>query len=49
MKIANLFEDKDLLKLSQEAAKIIINEGISNYPLLQERCRKLIPEDIVMN
>ena len=49
MKIANLFEDKDLLKLSQEAAKIIINEGLNNYPLLKERCRKLIPEDIVMN
>ena len=49
MKIANLFEDKDLLKLSQEAAKIIINEGLHNYPLLKERCRKLIPEDIVMN
>ncbi len=49
MKIANLFEDKDLLKLSQEAAKIIINEGLHKYPLLKERCRKLIPEDIVMN
>ncbi len=49
MKIANLFEDKDLLKLSQEAAKIIIKEGLDKYPSLEERCRKLIPEDIVMN
>ncbi len=49
MKIANLFEDKDLLKLSQEAARKIIREGLSNYPMLEDRCKALIPEDIVMN
>ncbi len=49
MKIANLFEDREILKLSQQAAKTITDEGIDQYPLLKERCRKLISEDIVMN
>lgn len=49
MKIANLFEDRELLKLSQEAAKIIAEDGIEKYPLLRERCRKMLSEGIVMN
>lgn len=49
MKIANLFEDKDLLKLSQEVTKIIVDEGLDKYPRLKERCVKLITENIVMN
>lgn len=49
MKIANLFEDKDLLKLSQEAARKILKEGLSSYPMLEKRCKMLIPDDIVMN
>lgn len=49
MRIANLFEDKELLKLSQEAAKLVIAEGLHNYPDLKERCEKLIPDDVVMN
>ena len=49
MKIANLFEDRDLLKLSQEAAKTISDEGLDKYPLLKERCRKMISNEIVMN
>ena len=49
MKIANLFEDKDILKISQEAAKYIADRGIENYPLLKERCAKLISDGVVMN
>lgn len=49
MKIANLFEDKDILKLSQQAAKKIIEEGTHKYPLLEKRCKKLISNEIVMN
>ena len=49
MKIANLFEDSELLKLSREAAKNIEDEGLDKYPLLKERCEKLISENIVMN
>ncbi len=49
MRIANLFEDKDILKLSQEAAKEIGEEGLTEYPLLKKRCETLLSEDIVMN
>ena len=49
MRIANLFEDKDILKLSQEAAKEIGEEGLTKYPLLKKRCAALLSEDIVMN
>ena len=49
MKKANLFEDKDILKISQEAAKYIADRGIENYPLLKERCAKLISDGVVMN
>lgn len=49
MKIANLFEDRAVLKLSQEAAQIIINKGIEQYPLLKKRCDKLLATEIIMN
>lgn len=49
MKIANLFEDKDILKISQEAAKIIRDEGLDTYPLLKKRCDDLIANNVVMN
>ena len=49
MRIANLFEDKQILKLSQEAAKEIGEEGLTKYPLLKKRCEALLSEDIVMN
>lgn len=49
MKIANLFEDKDILKMSQEAANIISEQGLDKYPLLKKRCDTLLAENIVMN
>lgn len=49
MKIANLFEDKDILKLSQDAAKQIMAEGTDNYPLLARRCEKLLAQEVIMN
>ena len=49
MKIANLFEDKDSLKQSQEAAKEICENGLEKYPLLKKRCDMLIAENVIMN
>lgn len=49
MKIANLFEDRAILKLSQEAARIIIDKGIDQYPLLKKRCDRLLAAEIIMN
>jgi hypothetical protein len=49
MRIANLFEDKAILKLSQEAAKEISGTGLDEYPLLKKRCEALLSDDIVMN
>ena len=49
MRIANLFEDQDILKLAQDAAQEIADEGIENYPLLKERCEKVLSDDVVMN
>lgn len=49
MKIANLFEDRDILKLSQEAAKDILQTGMDKYPLLKQRCQSLISANVVMN
>ncbi len=44
MKIANFFEDKQFLKMSQEAAKSLTNDGFDKYPLLKERCERLISD-----
>ena len=49
MKIANLFEDRDILRLSQKAAKSILDDGLSNYPLLLKRCRDLLKDEVIMN
>ena len=49
MKIANLFEDRDILKLAQEAAKEIECEGIEKYPALKKRCDKIFSDEIIMN
>lgn len=49
MKIANLFEDRDILRLSQQAAKSLEDEGIEKYPLLLERCRELLSDEVIMN
>ena len=44
MKIANFFEDRQILKISQEAAKSLADEGLDKYPLLKERCERLISD-----
>lgn len=49
MKIANLFEDRDILRLSQKAVKSLIDDGIENYPLLVKRCRALLSNEVIMN
>lgn len=49
MKIANLFEDRNLLSLSQRAAKDILNVGLDNYAELKRRCDRLIDDGVVMN
>lgn len=49
MRIANLFEDQDILKQAQEAAREISAEGVDKYPLLQKRCEKLLLESVVLN
>lgn len=49
MRIANLFEDRDMLRLSQKAAKSLIEDGLDLYPELKKRCDKLISDEIVMN
>lgn len=49
MKIANLFEDKDILRLSQKAVKSILDAGISQYPLLKKRCDDLLSAEVIMN
>ena len=53
MKIANLFEDRDILAVSQMAAKKIMEEDPQlsgeKYKGLKKRTDKIINEDIVMN
>lgn len=49
MRIANLFEDRSILKLSQEAARFIEDDGLDKYPMLKEKCDALMREEIVMN
>lgn len=53
MKIDNLFEDRDILALSQEAVKMIIDEDknltTEKYKGLKARVERLISDDIVMN
>ena len=53
MKIANLFEDRDILAVSQMAAKEIMEEdpqlSSEKYKGLKRRADKIINEDIVMN
>ncbi len=53
MKIANLFEDRDILSAAQEAAKSIISEDphleSEKYAKLRKRADKVISEGIVMN
>lgn len=49
MKIANLFEDGDILKQAQKAASEIIAEGLDKYPLLKKRCDKVLTDDVAMN
>ena len=49
MRIANLFEDQEILKQAQDAAKEVFAEGAEKYPLLQKRCEKLIADSIVLN
>lgn len=49
MKIANLFEDRELLKLAQQAAKEVEQIGIEKFPLLQTRCEKLLSAEVIMN
>ena len=49
MKIANLFEDTDILQQAQNAASEIIEKGLDNYPALKKRCEKLLLDEVVMN
>lgn len=53
MKIANLFEDADILKQSQEAAALIIAEDrkleSEKYKELKRRCDKIFDDEIIMN
>lgn len=53
MKIANLFEDSDILEKSQEAAREIMEEDASlsseKYRGLKKRADKIIADEIVMN
>ncbi len=53
MKIANLFEDRDILAMSQMAAKTILQEDAhmtsEKYKGLKKRADKIINSDIVMN
>lgn len=53
MKIANLFEDRDILALSQMAAEEIMAEDAKleteKYKGLRRRCEKITAEEIVMN
>lgn len=53
MKIANLFEDRDILALSQMAAEEIMAEDAKleteKYKGLRRRCEKITADEIVMN
>lgn len=51
MKIANLFEDADILKQSQEAAKEIIETDprLEKYGGLKRRCDKIFSDAVIMN
>lgn len=53
MRIANLFEDRDILAMSQEAAKKIMVEDrhleSEKYSGLRKRAESIISDDIVMN
>lgn len=49
MKIANLFEDRMILKLSQCAAKDLMKTGLDNYPLLKQRLKVAFSDEIIMN
>lgn len=52
MKIANLFEDQDILAEVQSAVRDInVAGGLDNpqYALLKQRCRRLASEDIALN
>ena len=49
MKIANLFEDRNILKLSQEAAKLITDTGLDRYPPLMKKCGEMLSNEIIMN
>lgn len=53
MKIANLFEDADVLKQAQEAASEIIAEDrelkTKKYSGLKRRCTKIFDDEIIMN
>lgn len=53
MKIANLFEDRDILLEVQKAAEDIMAEDAElkseKYALLKKRCTKVLSGDIVMN
>ncbi len=51
MKIANLFEDADILKQSQEAAREIIETDpeLKEYGDLKRRCDKIFSDAVIMN
>ena len=49
MKIANLFEDTDILQQAQNAAADIADKGLEEYPALKKRCDKLLIDEVVMN
>lgn len=49
MKIANLFEDTDILKPAQQAATEILSDTDGDYGLLKERIKSVFTDEIIMN
>ena len=51
LKIANLFEDMDILKCAQEAVRIILEEdpNLEKNPGLKKRIDTMFSENIIMN
>lgn len=52
MKIANLFQDRDVLKKAQEAAKFVLDNDLlskAGYDGLRRRCDKLIEKAGILN
>ncbi len=49
MRIANLFEDGDILKDAQEAAELIIKEPRPEYEMIEKRTEAMLKREIILN